>query len=64
MVLAAIWRERRDRKIRQEVDAEWEAWLRRWDEAKAQGIPFDEPHPQPEKRRQARSAKLRRLLGR
>lgn len=25
----------------------WEAWLRRRDDAKAKGIPFDEPHPNP-----------------
>ena len=45
MVLAAIWRERRDQKIRREVDAKWEAWLRRREDAEAQGIPFDEPRP-------------------
>ena len=45
MVLAAIWRERRHRKIRRENNAEWAAWLRRREAAEAKGIPFDEPHP-------------------
>ena len=29
----------------QKADAEWEAWLRRRDEAQANGQPFDEPPP-------------------
>ena len=49
MVIAAMWMERRERKARlegrQEVCAEWEAWLRRREDAEAKGIPFDEPHP-------------------
>ena len=49
MVIAAMWMERRKReirlKIRQEVCAEWEAWLRRREDAEAKGIPFDEPRP-------------------
>ena len=33
------------REARQEVNAEWEAWLKRRDEAQANGQPFDEPTP-------------------
>ena len=29
----------------QKADAEWESWLRRRDEAQANGQPFDEPPP-------------------
>ena len=45
MVLAAMWIKSRERKIWREVCAEWEAWLRRREDAAAQGIPFDEPRP-------------------
>ena len=47
MVLAAMWIKSRERKIRREVNAQWEAWLRRREDAEAQGIPFDEPRPKP-----------------
>ena len=30
---------------RRETNAEWEAWLKRRDEAQANGQPFDEPSP-------------------
>ena len=53
VVIAAMWKESRERKIREEteretrrkVNAEWDAWLRRRDDAHAKGIPFDEPSP-------------------
>ena len=45
MVIAAMWMERREQKIRRELNAEWDAWLRRRDAAAAKGIPFDEPRP-------------------
>ena len=51
MVITAMWTKSPERKARQEgrreVHAKWEAWLRRRDDAKAKGIPFDEPHPNP-----------------
>ena len=51
MVIAAMWTKSRDRKARQEgrreMHAEWNAWLERYLDAKAKGIPFDEPHPKP-----------------
>lgn len=49
VVIATIWRERRDQKVRQEgrqeMHAEWEAWRQRFLDAQARGIPFDEPPP-------------------
>ena len=33
------------KRQRQEINAEWEAWLRRKAEAEARGEPFDEPKP-------------------
>ena len=64
VVIAAIWRERRDQKIREEteretrqeteretrrkVNAEWDAWIQRFLDAHAKGIPFDEPRPKSE----------------
>lgn len=49
MVLAEILQERRIRKAksetRQETNAKWAAWVQRWREAEAKGIPFDEPSP-------------------
>ena len=56
VVIAAIWRERRDQKIREEgrtegrseLQAEWEAWFQRFLDAHAKGIPFDEPQPKSE----------------
>ena len=54
VVIAAMWTKSRERKIReetrQEVNAEWNAWLRRRDDAVAKGIPFDEPRPNDEPR--------------
>ena len=45
MVIAAMWTKSRERKIRRELNAEWDAWLRRRDDAAAKGIPFNEPRP-------------------
>ena len=45
MVLAEILSERRIRKARQETNAKWSAWVQRWRDAEAKGIPFDEPSP-------------------
>ena len=57
MVLAELWLERRERKAREEgrqlQQAEWEAWNRRRQEAEAKGIPFDEPPPELESRRES-----------
>ena len=33
------------KRQRQEINAEWEAWLRRKAEAEAKGEPFNEPNP-------------------
>ena len=41
MVLANLSRD----KWRKERDAEWDAWLKRRDEAQKNGQPFDEPSP-------------------
>ena len=48
VVIAAMWTKSRERKIRRELNAEWNAWLRRRDDAVAKGIPFDEPRPNDE----------------
>ena len=32
-------------EARRELNAEWEAWLKRRNEAHAKGLPFDEPSP-------------------
>ena len=53
MVIAGIWSERRERKAREEGvvegeqrnQAQWEAWLKRRENAEARGEPFDEPPP-------------------
>lgn len=49
MVLVGIWQEHRIRKAksetRQETNAKWAAWVQRWRDAEAKGIPFDEPSP-------------------
>ena len=50
VVIAAMWTKSRERKIRRELNSEWNAWLRRRDDAVAQGIPFDEPRPNDEPR--------------
>ena len=61
MVLAEILSERRVRnataKAVQENQAKWEAWLQRWRDAQAAGIPFDEPHPQPDDKLNRRAGK-------
>ena len=53
MVIAGIWSERRERKAREEGvvegeqrnQAQWEAWLKRRENAEARGELFDEPPP-------------------
>ena len=45
VVIAAMWTKNRERKARQEVHDEWEAWVQRFLDAQAKGIPFDEPRP-------------------
>jgi hypothetical protein len=57
MVLARLYVEKRTQQAReeglekgrqegrQESDAAWEAWIKRRDEAAANGQPFDEPMP-------------------
>ena len=49
MVIAGIWSERRERKARAEGRLEyhdrWETWFRRFKDAEAKGVPFDEPPP-------------------
>ncbi len=69
MVLAEILSERRIRKARadatvvarakarQEHHAEWSAWVQRWRDAEAKGIPFDEPPPEPDEKRNRRAGK-------
>ena len=51
VVIAAMWKESRERKIRQEarqeMHDEWDAWTSRKEDAEAKGIPFDEPRPKP-----------------
>ena len=38
-------KEEGDREARRELNAKWDAWLRRRNEAHAKGLPFDEPSP-------------------
>lgn len=57
MVLAEILAERRVRKARQETHAEWADWVQRRQDAAAKGIPFDEPHPQLDDKRNRRAGK-------
>ena len=45
VVIAAMWTKNRERKARQEVQDAWEAWIQRFLDAQAKGIPFDEPRP-------------------
>ena len=53
VLFAPIIKRRMEEKARQEGrqegrrenNAEWEAWLKRRDEAQANGQPFDEPSP-------------------
>ena len=53
VLFAPIIKKRMEEKARQEGrqeerrenNAEWEAWLKRRDEAQANGQPFDEPSP-------------------
>ena len=49
VLFAPIIKKRMEEKARQEqrreTNAEWEAWLKRRDEAQANGQPFDEPSP-------------------
>jgi hypothetical protein len=53
VVIAEIWRERRERRAREEGIAEgeqrnhlrWEEWNQRREEAEAKGEPFTEPPP-------------------
>ncbi len=37
--------ERKIRRVRAEIQAEWQAWQRRKDAAESEGKPFDEPSP-------------------
>ena len=52
VLFAPIIKKRMEEKARQEgrreKNAEWEAWLKRRDEAQANGQPFDEPSPSQE----------------
>ena len=45
MVLASLLRDKWRREAQEELNAEWEAWLKRRDEAQKNGQPFDEPSP-------------------
>ena len=45
MVLANLSIDKLRREARKERDAEWEAWLKRRDEAHQNDQPFDEPPP-------------------
>ena len=45
MVLASLLRDKWRREALEECDAEWEAWLKRRDEARENGQPFDELSP-------------------
>ena len=45
MVLANLLKKRYREEGRQEANADWEAWHKRWQQAARAGEPFDEPPP-------------------
>ena len=45
MVLAQMYKEKRDRERRAKIHAEWEEWMRARDEARENNQPFNTPSP-------------------
>ena len=54
MVLARLSRDKWLKEALEELNAEWEAWLKRRDEARENGQPFDEPSPSQRAQSQAK----------